>query len=111
MNPLTNSLHEMLSALRRTPMEQATASYDAIREAEEQSARMRANIEAGYVICPLCATSIRVGEMCPHHVANAVLGYDDWSRGNRIMCDFFHRRRVPPRLKDEEREDFWGDMA
>lgn len=43
--------------------------------------------------------------LCPHH--HSVYG-NDWSAANRIMCDFFHRRKVPPRLPQFEREgDFW----
>jgi hypothetical protein len=39
---------------------------------------------------------------------------DDWAAANRIMCDFFHRKKVPPRLTRPEREDdFWhaGEAA
>jgi len=44
--------------------------------------------------------------LCPHH--HCVYG-DDWAVANRIMCDFFHRRKVPPRLTQPERDDdFWA---
>ena len=44
--------------------------------------------------------------MCPHH--HCVYG-DDWAVANRIMCDFFHRKKVPPRLVQTERDDeFWA---
>jgi hypothetical protein len=44
--------------------------------------------------------------LCPHH--HCVYG-DDWAVANRIMCDFFHRRKVPPRLAQTERDDdFWA---
>jgi hypothetical protein len=44
--------------------------------------------------------------LCPHH--HCVYG-DDWASANRIMCDFFHRKKVPPRLAAEQREDdFWA---
>jgi hypothetical protein len=34
---------------------------------------------------------------------------DDWAIANRIMCDFFHRGKVPPRLPQGERDDdFWA---
>jgi hypothetical protein len=34
---------------------------------------------------------------------------DDWAVANRIMCDFFHRKKVPPRLAQAERDDeFWA---
>jgi hypothetical protein len=43
--------------------------------------------------------------LCPHH--HYVYG-DAWAAANRIMCDFFHRGKVPPRLTRPEREDdFW----
>ena len=44
--------------------------------------------------------------MCPHH--HCVYG-DDWAVANRIMCDFFHRKKLPPRLSQHERDDeFWA---
>lgn len=44
--------------------------------------------------------------LCPHH--HCVYG-DDWAKGNKIMCDFIHRKKVPPRLPKEERDDdFWA---
>ena len=33
--------------------------------------------------------------ICAYHATNAS---EDWAASNRIMCDFFHRRKVPPRL-------------
>jgi hypothetical protein len=34
---------------------------------------------------------------------------DDWAVANRIMCDFFHRKKVPPRLAQNDRDDdFWA---
>jgi hypothetical protein len=37
---------------------------------------------------------------------------DDWAIANRIMCDFFHRRKVPPRLAQHDRDDdFWAHTA
>ncbi len=44
--------------------------------------------------------------LCPHHY----FAYgDDWARANRIMCDFFHRRILLPRLAKKDRDDdFWG---
>jgi hypothetical protein len=32
-------------------------------------------------------------DMCAHHVTGHA---DDWAMGNRVMCDFFHRRIVSP---------------
>jgi hypothetical protein len=44
--------------------------------------------------------------LCPHH--HFVYG-DDWAVANRIMCDFFHRKKVPPRLAQSDRDDdFWA---
>jgi hypothetical protein len=34
---------------------------------------------------------------------------DDWATANRIMCDFFHRGKLPARLTQKERDDdFWS---
>jgi hypothetical protein len=34
---------------------------------------------------------------------------DDWAVANKIMCDFFHRKKLPPRLTQPERDDdFWA---
>lgn len=44
--------------------------------------------------------------LCPHH--HCVYG-DDWAVSNLIMCDFFHRKKVPPRLaKNDRLDDFWA---
>jgi hypothetical protein len=44
--------------------------------------------------------------LCPHH--HCVYG-DDWAVANRIMCDFFHRGKVPSRLAQSDRDDdFWA---
>jgi hypothetical protein len=40
--------------------------------------------------------------LCSHH--HAIYG-DDWAEANRIMCNFLHRGKVPPRLGPAERED------
>ena len=39
---------------------------------------------------------------CGHHAA--AYG-DDWHVTNRIMCGFFHRKEIPPRLPESQRED------
>jgi hypothetical protein len=37
---------------------------------------------------------------------------DDWSAANRLLCDFFHRGIVPPRLTSVERDDaFWAHTS
>jgi hypothetical protein len=44
--------------------------------------------------------------LCPHH--HCVFG-EDWAAGNRLMCDFFHRGKIPARLDPNERkDDFWA---
>lgn len=61
-------------------------------------------------VCASCGLQL-VGEasLCSHH--HSVYG-DDWSRSNRVYCDFFHRGVVPARLTTEERcEDFWATPA
>jgi hypothetical protein len=34
-----------------------------------------------------------------------VSGKDNWAAGNRILCDFFHRGRVPARVPASQRGD------
>jgi hypothetical protein len=50
--------------------------------------------------------------LCPHHPR--AYG-DDWAVANRVMCDFFHRRKPLPRLtqseRDDERWEHTGDSA
>jgi hypothetical protein len=61
-------------------------------------------------LCASCGLQLS-GEaaLCPHH--HCVYG-DDWAVANRIMCDFFHRKKVPPRLAQQERDDdFWAHTA
>jgi len=61
-------------------------------------------------LCVSCGLQLSgTAALCPHH--HCVYG-DDWAVGNRIMCDFFHRRRVPERLSRAERDDdFWAHMG
>jgi hypothetical protein len=61
-------------------------------------------------LCASCGLQLS-GEsaLCPHH--HCVYG-DDWAVANRIMCDFFHRKKVPPRLAQQDRDDdFWAHTA
>jgi hypothetical protein len=60
-------------------------------------------------LCALCGLTVPDGAgVCAHHQN----GDDDWASTNRIMCDFFHRQRIPSRLGARERDDdFWGDDA
>jgi hypothetical protein len=61
----------------------------------------------GMSLCASCGLQLTGGaSLCPHH--HCVYG-DDWAAANRIMCDFFHRGKIPPRLPQGEREDdFWA---
>jgi hypothetical protein len=48
-------------------------------------------------------------QLCPHH--HVVYG-DDGAAANRIMCDFFHRGKLAPRLTEQERNDeAWAQAA
>lgn len=54
-------------------------------------------------LCVSCGLQLSgVDALCPHHYC--VYG-KDWAVANRIMCDFFHRKKAPPRLWRIERED------
>ena len=56
-------------------------------------------------LCASCGLQLLGnGELCPYH--HTAYG-DDWHVANRIMCAFFHRGIVPPRLACEERDDEW----
>jgi hypothetical protein len=61
----------------------------------------------GMSLCASCGLQLSGDAgLCPHH--HCVYG-DDWAVANRIMCDFFHRKKVPPRLAQTERDDdFWA---
>ena len=52
--------------------------------------------------CALCGEAL-YGEdvVCSHHGASVT---HEWAVANRIMCDFFHRRKPPPRLCVTERD-------
>lgn len=57
-------------------------------------------------LCPECGSSLYgEADLCPYHVVTS----ENWARGNRIMCEFFHRGIVPPRISPAERDDdFWA---
>lgn len=61
-------------------------------------------------LCASCGLQLSGdAALCPHH--HCVYG-DDWAVANRIMCDFFHRKKVPPRLAQPDRDDdFWAHTA
>jgi hypothetical protein len=80
--------------------------------AERTSGRLaRGSLDHGSMsLCASCGLQL-AGDatLCPHH--HCVYG-DDWAVANRIMCDFFHRRKVPPRLAQHDRDDdFWAHTA
>lgn len=54
-------------------------------------------------LCALCGSGLSGPEVvCGHHAAV----YDDgWAQSNRVMCDFFHRKQIVPRLAPGERVD------
>lgn len=57
-------------------------------------------------LCAACGLGTTAGELCPRH--HIVYG-DDWAAANRLLCDFLHRGKVPPRLSATDREDdFWA---
>ena len=45
--------------------------------------------------------------LCPHH--HVTDGSHDWAVGNRIMCDFLHRQRVPRRLAEADRDESFAE--
>jgi hypothetical protein len=53
-------------------------------------------------LCAACGMEASDG-LCRHH---ALAAGDDWSEGNRILCDFFHRHiaieRLPADLREHE---------
>jgi hypothetical protein len=62
---------------------------------------------SGMSLCASCGLQlIGDADLCPHH--HCVYG-DGWAVANRIMCDFFHRKKIPPRLSRADRDDeFWA---
>ena len=56
-------------------------------------------------LCAACGFDIPEDiSLCPHH-DHGTSGGRDWARGNRIMCDFLHRRKAPGRLGETQRVD------
>lgn len=53
-------------------------------------------------ICLVCGATVPPGTaVCPGHEAM----FDHaWSESNRIICDFLHRGKEPPRLPAAERD-------
>lgn len=48
-----------------------------------------------------------LGELRQHHLT---VDGEHWAKGNRILCDFFHRHVEPPRVAASER-DSSSDVA
>ena len=59
-------------------------------------------------LCVACGLALAGdADFCPHHQT----GYpEDWAVANRIMCDFVHRKWIPPSPPPGLHEgDFWAD--
>ena len=56
--------------------------------------------------CTICGMSGTV--LCAHHIA----AYGDkWAEGNRVFCDFVHRRKVAPARPQDHFDyimEYWG---
>lgn len=58
--------------------------------------------------CASCGLEILADSgLCRHHISSG----DNWAEGNRIMCDFLHRKKLPSRLAKEHREEKYWAMA
>lgn len=59
-------------------------------------------------LCVACGLALAGdADFCPHHQT----GYaEDWAVGNRIMCDFVHRKWIPPSPLPNERDSaLWAE--
>lgn len=59
-------------------------------------------------LCVSCGLALAGdADFCPHHQT----GYaEDWAAANRIMCDFVHRKWIPPSPPSSLREDdVWAE--
>jgi hypothetical protein len=60
------------------------------------------HLPSGMSLCALCgSTTTSPGDLCTYHQEAT----GDWAVNNRLMCDFVHRGRIPPRLPPEQRVD------
>ena len=61
-------------------------------------------------VCASCGVSLPTNSfICPHHLI--ALG-EDWSRANKIWCDYLHRGVEIPRLHPEPlTSDMWDCYA
>lgn len=57
-------------------------------------------------LCVACGLALAGdADFCPHHQT----GYaEDWAAANRIMCDFVHRKWIPPNPPPNQHDiDMW----
>lgn len=63
-------------------------------------------------MCPVCGLPVYGGgRICAHHPDTYG---PNWAAGNKIMCDFFHRGVVPPRVADgtdDEQAIWWQEYT
>jgi hypothetical protein len=65
--------------------------------------RAKAPEPSVYTACLICGIRILASwGVCPHHT---MLHDDNWARGNKVYCDFFHRGIVLPRLPEKTRDE------
>jgi hypothetical protein len=58
-------------------------------------------------LCVQCGQSTFGGEsLCAYHSASYG---EEWARGNRLMCDFLHRRIVPQGVRRRYTEADWAE--
>gem|GEM_PF-5222915 len=66
-------------------------------EAQEDSTNSQEGGNA-MSLCASCGSSLRGDtDLCSHHHTGKP---DDWAQANRLMCDFLHRKWIPPALED-----------
>ena len=53
-------------------------------------------------LCTACGLTLNDDTgLCRHHSTNT---FDDWAVSNKIMCDFFHRKKLLIRMGPDEEE-------
>jgi hypothetical protein len=64
--------------------------------------RAKASEPPAYAPCLICGLSILASwGVCLHHT---MMHDDNWARGNKVWCDYFHRGQLLPRLPEKERD-------
>jgi hypothetical protein len=60
--------------------------------------------------CASCGSSLSGDvDLCPHHHTGQP---DDWAQTNRLMCDFLHRKWIPPSMETpDEVDETWAEMG